>query len=429
VKYLEISGEQTLLGNVNIPGSKNSSLSLLAATLLGNEPSVLYDLPLIRDFHVIESILKDLNIYITKTDNETYIDPTNCMISPLDPLKTSKYRASYYFIGALLAKYKKVSLGYPGGDNFVERPIDQHLKGLKELGATVELKEDHYVIAAERLIGADIHFDVITSGATMNLIMAAVLARGQTTLRNAAQDPEVVDTANLLNQMGAKIIGAGTDTIRIEGVSELGGCRYRVIPDRLLAGTFLMAGVATGGTVTVENVIPEHLSAPLAKLREIGVAVETNNDSITVYGDVPIRATRVRASMYPGFATDLQQPFTGMMLRAPGKSIITDTVYPYRFHHIAQLQRMGAGAEWKKGTAILQGNVPLQGNWVHANDVRAGSCLIIAGLLAHGKTKITGLEHIERGYEDMINTFQSLGAEMKIVEGEIDGVNVVSKSN
>jgi UDP-N-acetylglucosamine 1-carboxyvinyltransferase len=414
LKYIEISGNQSLSGTIQAPGSKNSALSLVAAALLGSEPTTLWGIPPIRDLRAIESIYESVQVRSYHEGEAYIIDPTALEYAPLPIAETAMYRASYYFIGALLSKLKKVTLGYPGGDNFVERPIDQHLKGFRALGAEIDLYDDYYVVSADRLHGAEIHFDVISSGATMNLIMAAVLAEGTTVLRNAARDPEVVDTANMLNQMGARITGAGSDVIRIQGVDQLGGCTYRVIPDRLIAGTFLMAGVATQGTVKVENVIREHLGAPLAKLREIGVPMEERADSITVFGNVPIRATRVRTSMYPGYATDLQQPFTSVLLRAPGRSIISDAVFPYRYQHMAQLQRMGAEVRWRKGTAFLQGNQPLQGDWVHAGDVRSGSCLMIAALLAQGTTRITGLEHIERGYEEMVHSFQRLGAHVEI---------------
>jgi UDP-N-acetylglucosamine 1-carboxyvinyltransferase len=249
-------------------------------------------------------------------------------------------------------------------------------------------------------------------GGTINAMLAAAKAEGVTELRNAAKDPEVVDTANFLNQMGARIFGAGTDTIRIEGVKELSGCTYHVIPDRLIAGAFLMSAGVSRGIVTVEDVIPEHLGSAISKLREIGLEVETKDNSITAYGDVRLKATRVRTGMYPAFATDLQQPLTSLLLMAPGRSIITEKVYTARFNHVPQLKRMGAKIDIRRGSAFIQGGSMLTGAFVHASDVRAGTCLIMAGLIAEGTTKITGVEHIERGYENVIGLFRQLGADL-----------------
>jgi UDP-N-acetylglucosamine 1-carboxyvinyltransferase len=418
MKSIEIRQSGPLKGTIRIQGSKNSSLALLAAACLAEQPVTLLGIPDIFDIRVIGEILKDIGVDIQRNiTNELRIDPMGIMTGELDHKKTSAYRASYYFIGALLAKQKKVSIGYPGGDDFVSRPIDQHIKLFKALGATVQFFDDYYVVEAGQLTGADIYFDVITSGATINAMLAAVLASGTTVLRNAALDPEVVDTANLLNMMGASIRGAGTNTIRIEGVSELRGCTYSVIPDRLIAGAFLMAAGATKGCITVEGIIPEHLHSCLLKLKEIGMQFETREQSITAYGDVPLRATRVRTAMYPGFATDLQQPLTSVLLHAAGKSIITDKVYPKRFNHVYQLTRMGASIEVRAGSAFIQGQKPLHGTIVHASDVRAGVCLILAGLTAEGTTTITGVDHIERGYDNVIETFRSLGARMDLFDG------------
>lgn len=412
---MEVETSGPLIGTVQIPGSKNSSLGLLAAACLADEPVRLEGIPNIRDFRVICDIARDIGMEIQQEPSGSIlINPTTIQNAMLDPNKTSAFRASYYFIGGLLAKHRRVSLGYPGGDDFGSRPIDQHIKGLKALGAQCTFYQNHYVVEADRLEGADIYFDMVTSGATINLLLAAALAKGKTVLHNSARDPEVVDVANFLNQMGASIRGAGTDTIHIEGVEQLGGCTYTVIPDRLIAGAFLMAAGATGGVLTVENVIPEHLASCIAKLREIGLGMDIGAQSITAYGDVPLQATRVRAAMYPGFATDLQQPLTAMLLRANGRSIVTDTVYPKRFNHVHQLTRMGAQIDVRGGSAFIQGGQPLQGALVHASDVRAGTCLILAGLMAEGVTKIAGVEHIERGYDNVIQAFQTLGAKIAI---------------
>lgn len=417
MRRIEVLNCGPLHGKVTVPGSKNSSLALVAAACMADEPVVLHGIPNILDVRVIEDICREIGVSIVRgTDGEVIIDPRKLHMAGLSIEKTGAFRASYYFVGALLAKTGRVTIGYPGGDNFVSRPIDQHHKVFTTLGAKVELHDEHYVVEAAKLKGGTIFFDMITSGATINAILAAALAEGTTVLRNAASDPEVVDTANLLNQMGAKIRGAGTETIRIEGVKKLGGCVYTVIPDRLIAGAFLMAAGMTGGTVTVDEVIPEHLGSCVAKLKEIGLQIEVGDKSITACGDVKLRPTRVRTGMYPSFATDLQQPLSSLLLLASGRSIITDKIYPERFNHVPQLKRMGAHIEIKKGSAFIQGGQPLKGDYVHASDVRAGTSLILAGLAAEGKTIITGVEHIERGYEDVIGLFNSLGAKLSFHE-------------
>lgn len=417
MRYIEITGETPLRGKVKVPGSKNSSLALLAAACLSEEPVVISGVPMIQDVHVISEIMRGIGFQLVRGDDETVTVSRSGPISgQLDLKLTSAYRASYYFIGSLLARTGKVTIGYPGGDDFVSRPIDQHLKAFEAMGAKVELHETHYTVTAERLKGAEIFFDVITSGATMNAMMAAVLAEGTTVLRGAAVDPEVVDTANFLNQMGARIRGAGTSEIRIEGVSELGGCQYQVIPDRLIAGSFLAAAAATRGCVTVEGVIPEHLRSALVKLREAGLEPVVREQTITLDGDVRLNALRIRTAMYPGFATDLQQPFTPMLLRASGRSLVSERVFPKRFSHVEQLRRMGAEISMRGPTAVIQGGAPLRGEWVHASEIRAGVCLLIAGLMAKGVTRLTGVEHLERGYADIIGSFRQLGASLRLSE-------------
>ncbi|MEF3301857.1 UDP-N-acetylglucosamine 1-carboxyvinyltransferase [Paenibacillus sp. GYB003] len=402
-----------LEGSVKIQGSKNSSLSLMAACCLCDGPVTLSGIPDIYDIRVICGIAADIGMTAVRLPNgDIELDPRSIRNADIDKEKASAYRASYYFIGALLAKFGKVSIGFPGGDNFVSRPIDQHLKGLKALGTEFAFHEDHYVAEAKKLTGADIYFDTITSGATINCMLAAVLAEGRTVLRGAAKDPEVVDTAVMLNAFGAKIAGAGTDTIRIDGVKRLGGGRHTVIPDRLIAGAFLMSAGIAGGSVTVTDVIPDHLGSCIAKLSEIGLHIECGDQSITASSAGKLKATRVRTAMYPGFATDLQQPLTALLTQARGRSIVSEKIYPQRFQHVAQLRRMGADIELRGSTAFIRGGAPLKGSWVHASDIRAGTCLMLAGMAAEGTTFITGIEHIERGYEDAIAAFRSIGARL-----------------
>ncbi|TDF99812.1 UDP-N-acetylglucosamine 1-carboxyvinyltransferase [Paenibacillus piri] len=413
--YIQIQSSGPLNGAVTIQGSKNSSLALLAATCLADATVLLEGIPNIYDFRVIRQIGKDIGLNMERLPSgHILLDPRYIHSAVIDPGKASAYRASYYFIGALLAKFGKVTVGFPGGDDFVSRPIDQHFKVFRALGAEVTVFNDYYVVEAKQLLGADIYFDMITSGATINAMLAAARAEGRTRLYNAAMDPEVVDTANFLNQLGAKIVGAGTDQIRIEGVPFLSGGSYSVIPDRLIAGAFLMAAGINGGSITVHNVIPEHMGSCMAKLREIGIELERSDQSLTAHSTGRLRATRIRTGMYPGFATDLQQPFTALLLKAQGKSIVTERVYPKRFNHIQQLKRLGADIEVRKESAFIRGGVPLQGNWVHATDVRAGTSLLLAGLAAEGATRITGVEHIERGYDDAIGMFRSLGVDISL---------------
>ena len=417
VRSIVVEHTERLNGTVRIPGSKNSSLALMAAACLADEPVTLLGIPYIADFRIVRDLCLGIGAqFVRKADGSVYIDPRPIHQTCLDPKQSSAIRTAYYFVGALLAKFGKVTVGYPGGDDFVSRPIDQHIKALQQLGAKFTFHEDYYEVEARELKGTTIYFDTVTSGGTINSILAAVRAKGRTVLQNAARDPEVTDTANFLNQMGAKIYGAGTDTIRIEGVSHLHGCTYSVIPDRLIAGTFLIAAGVTGGTVTVQDVIPEHLGSCIAKLREVGVEIVTGDHSVTACSDGKIRATRIRTGMYPGFPTDLQQPFTALLTQASGKSIISERVYPNRFNHIYPLKRMGADIEVRSGVAYIQGKSRLKGTLVHAPDIRAGISLVLAGLAAEGTTIITGIHHIERGYENAAAAFASIGANISVQE-------------
>jgi len=421
MRWLEVNSSKPLTGSIKVPGSKNSSLALLAACCLADEPVSISNIPEISDIKAVFQILKSIGADIKKEKNTYIIDPRSIHSACIDPQLSSSFRAAYYFIGALLAKHRKVSIGYPGGDDFVSRPIDQHLKGLKALGAKVTLYDTWYTLEADRLTGAEVFFDVVTCGATINVMLAAVLAKGKTTLYNSAKDPEVVDTAVLLNKMGAHIYGAGTDTIRIHGVSSLGGCTHCAVPDRLIAGAYLIGAGVTGSTLTVENVIPEHLEPCMAKLSEIGLSFEQSDTSITVHGDTRIKATRIRTGKYPMFESDFQQPATVLLLKARGRSVISDRIYPNRFNHCEQLNRMGADITVKNGVARINSHRSLTGTWVHAGDIRAGTALVLAGLMAEGVTRITGVEHIERGYEDIVRDFRQLGADISLLTA--DGIS------
>ncbi len=418
MRWLEVNSSKPLKGTIRAPGSKNSSLALLAACCLADEPVHITNIPDISDINIVFQILNSIGVTYEKKEGTYIIDPRNIHTACIDTKLSSSFRAAYYFAGALLAKHHKVSIGYPGGDNFISRPIDQHLKGLKALGVRAEMHKDYYLLEADTLQGAEIFFDVVTGGATINVMLAAVLANGKTTLYNAAKDPEVVDTAVMLNEMGAKIYGAGTDTIRIQGVRQLGGCKHSCAPDRLIAGAYLIGAGITGSTVTIEDVIPEHLEPCMAKLTEIGLSFERTETSITANGEGKIKATRIRTGKYPMFESDFQQPVTVLLLKALGRSTISDRIYPKRFNHCDQLNRMGANIIVRNGVARINSHRKLSGTWVHAGDIRAGTALVLAGLMAEGTTRITGVEHIERGYEDIVRDIRLLGGDASMIKGD-----------
>ncbi|MFS0674292.1 UDP-N-acetylglucosamine 1-carboxyvinyltransferase [Ornithinibacillus sp. 179-J 7C1 HS] len=413
MKAIRVDYSPNINGVVQVPGSKNSSLALLAAACLSDETITFEGIPNIADFRVICEMGEEVGLKIKREiTGDISIDPRSISSTDFDPQKSSSFRTAYYFIGALLAKYGRVSVGYPGGDDFVSRPIDQHIKALEMLGATFTYHKDYYVVEAKELRGTTIYFDTITSGATINAILTAVRAKGETILLNAARDPEVIDTVIFLNKIGAHISGAGTDTIRITGVNHLTGGTHRVIPDRLIAGSFLIAAGVAGGSVTVQDVIPEHLGSCIAKLKEIGVELDIMDNAITAHSTGKLKASRIRTGMYPGFATDLQQPMTTLLTQASGKSIIAEKIYPNRFKHVAQLNKMGADIRVRSGVAFVKGKSNLKGAIVSTSDIRAGISLILAGMVAEGTTYITGVEHIERGYEDAVKAFQSLGVKI-----------------
>ena len=418
MRYLEVKNSQPLKGTVKIPGSKNSSLALLPACCLSDEPIILKNIPHILDIKRVFEIGKDIGLGIVKKDDNLILDPTRLKNAKIDPQKASSFRASYYFIGALLHKFKKVSIGYPGGDNFGYRPIDQHISGLKALGARFTFYSNHYVVEANELKGAEIKFDKLTFGGTINVMLAAVRAKGSTVLYNAAKDPEIIDLANLLNKMGANIVGAGSDTIYIEGVNSLKSCIHTVIPDRLIAGAFLMAAGATGGNITIKNIIPEHLTSCVEKLKEANLKIDIKDNYINGYVDGKLKGIDVEAGMYPEFATDFQQPLTAMLIQAYGTSTIVDKVYPGRFNHCRELNKLGAKIVIDGNKSTIPGKRFLVGDWVKATDVRAGICLILAGLAAEGTTYITGVEHIERGYENIVRDFAALGADIILYDNE-----------
>jgi UDP-N-acetylglucosamine 1-carboxyvinyltransferase len=327
-----------------------------------------------------------------------------------------RMRASYYFIGALLARFKKARVELPGGCPIGVRPIDQHIKGFEALGANVTIEHGAVTVEAERLNGANIFFDVVSVGATINVMIAATLAEGMTILENVAKEPHVVDVANFLNSMGADIRGAGTDVIRVKGVERLSGCTYSVIPDQIEAGTFMIAAAATKGDITIKNVIPKHLESISAKLTEMGAVIEEGDDSVRVYVDGDLKGVNVKTAPYPGFPTDVQQPMSTLLCVVPGKSLIAESIWENRFKHMDELKKMGANAKVEGRTAIIEGVKKLSGAHVKATDLRAGAAMVIAGLIAEGQTEILEIEHIDRGYPHIENKFTALGAEIVRVE-------------
>lgn len=421
MKKLVINGGKKLSGEVTINGAKNSTVALIPAAILADSPVTLEGVPDIQDVHSLIDILNVMKVETTFDGSTLIIDPTNMVSIPMPNGKIKSLRASYYFMGALLTKFGKGVVGLPGGCFLGPRPIDQHLKGFRALGATVDNEMGAMYLRTDEkgLVGTRIYLDVVSIGATINVMLAAVKAKGKTIIENAAREPEIIDVATLLNNMGAKVRGAGTDIIRIDGVDELHGCRHTIIPDRIEAGTYLSMAAAAGSDVLVKNVIVEHLEGLIAKLEEMGVPMEIGEDSIRVKEATHLKAINVKTLPYPGFATDLQQPLTPLLLKATGTSLITDTIYPKRVKHIPELVRMGAKARVESDMILIEGPTKqLQGVEVEASDLRAGACLVTAGLMAEGTTTITGVENILRGYDHIVEKLTALGADVQMIEDD-----------
>lgn len=418
MERLVINGGKVLRGSVDINGAKNAAVAILPATVAASKGKFIIDnIPDIEDVHCLERILETLGCKVRKIDNNTLeIDSTDLNNFKACTDDVRRMRASYYFIGALLARFKQATVELPGGCPIGVRPIDQHIKGFEALGAHVTIEHGAVTVKADKLIGANIFFDVVSVGATINVMIAATLAEGMTTLENVAKEPHVVDVANFLNSMGADIKGAGTDVIRVKGVKELNGCAYSVIPDQIEAGTFMIAAAATKGDVTITNVIPKHLESITAKLTEMGAIVEEGDDSIRVTVDKELKGVNIKTTPYPGFPTDVQQPMSSLLSTVPGRSLITESIWENRHKHIDELKKMGANIKVEGRVAIIDGVNRLTGAVVKATDLRAGAAMVIAGLVAEGKTEITSIEHIDRGYPHIENKFQSLGADIYRIE-------------
>ncbi|EOU1669383.1 UDP-N-acetylglucosamine 1-carboxyvinyltransferase [Clostridium perfringens] len=411
---LIINGGKALKGSIEINGAKNAAVAILPAAILASKGECIIDnVPDIADVHCLERIIRSLGCNVEKLDNNTLkINAEEIKTVEACGNDVRKMRASYYFIGALLARFKEAKVELPGGCPIGVRPIDQHIKGFEALGAKVSIEHGAVNIMAEKLIGTNIFFDVVSVGATINLMIAATLAEGTTVLENAAREPHVVDVANFLNAMGANVKGAGTDVIRIKGVKELKGCNYSVVPDQIEAGTFMIAAAATRGDVTIQNVIPKHLESISAKLLEMGAKVEAGDDSVRVYVDGDLKGVNLKTAPYPGFPTDVQQPMCTLLSTAKGRSIIVETIWENRHKHVDELKKMGATIKVEGRSAIIDGVDRLTGAVVKATDLRAGAAMVIAGLISDGVTEITSIEHIDRGYPHIEEKFRMLGADI-----------------
>ncbi len=416
MKVLEITGGQTLSGTIRISGAKNSVVALIPAAILADEDVTICNVPEITDTDALCEALEYLNVSVKRASESLVINASKLQNKEITIHYSQKLRASYYFMGALLGKYKKVTMYFPGGCAIGKRPINLHLKGFESLGATVTSDDNKYTVAADELKGANIYLDIASVGATVNIMLAAVYAKGKTVIENAAKEPEIVNIATFLNNMGAKITGAGTSTITIVGVDKLHGCFHEVIPDRIEAGTYLIAGALVGKYLKIDNIIPEHLESLTSKLEEIGAELEIGADYIIVNKGNHYKATNIKTLVYPGFPTDLQQPFTTLLTQCKGKSKVEETIWENRFMHVPYLEKMGADIEVRDTTAIVLRNTPLVGCRVTATDLRAGAALVVAGLVASGTTIIDNIDHILRGYEQIIEKLTGVGAKITLKE-------------
>ncbi|WP_427340520.1 UDP-N-acetylglucosamine 1-carboxyvinyltransferase [Caloranaerobacter sp. DY30410] len=417
MEKLIVEGGVKLEGQVNISGFKNAAVAIIPASILSGDKCYIENIPHIRDVYLFKDIMQELGVDVELDKNGTMmIDSSKldkcCATYDL----ANKMRASYYLIGAGLGRFKEVEVAYPGGCNIGTRPIDQHIKGFEALGAEVEIEHGVIRCRADKLVGTKIYLDVVSVGATINIMLAAVLAEGTTIIENAAKEPHVVDVANFLNMMGADVRGAGTDVIKIKGVDKLHGCTYSVIPDQIEAGTYMIAAAATGGDVLINNVIPKHLESITAKLKEMGVEVIEYGDSIRVKGSDNLKSVNIKTLPYPGFPTDLQQPMTVLLSIANGTSVVTESIFEGRFKYVDELKRMGANIKVEGRVAVVEGVKRLSGAKISVTDLRAGAAFIIAGLIAEGTTEIDNIYHIDRGYEKVEEKFRNLGAKIKRVK-------------
>lgn len=416
MKVIEIEGKHNLSGTIKISGAKNSSVALLPASILADTDVTICNVPEITDTDVLCEILDYLGADVRRASESVVITPSTIENKFIKADYSKKLRASYYFMGALLGKFKHVEMALPGGCSIGARPINLHLKGFEALGATITTEDDKYIVDAKELKGANIYLDIASVGATINIMLAAVLAKGKTVIENAAKEPEIVNVATFLNNMGAKITGAGTSQIRIIGVNKLKGCFHEVIPDRIEAGTYTIIGALTGENLKIYNIIPEHIEALTSKLQEMGADIEIGADYLVINKKDTYKSTNIKTLVYPGFPTDLQQPFSVLLSKCLGESKVEETIFENRFMHLPELSKMGMSLSKEGMIATFYGPTELHGEKVEATDLRAGASLVIAGLIAEGKTTITNVEHILRGYEGIIEKLTDVGAKIEIKE-------------
>lgn len=418
MQKLVIQGGNTLSGTIRINGAKNSVVALLPAAILSDEETTIYNVPKITDVEVLKQIIELLNGKLEVQEDSIKINSSNIINTTIPEELSNKLRASYYFMGALLSRFKHVEIYFPGGCNFGARQIDYHLKGFESLGATITMDGDKFIIDAKELKGSEIALNFASVGATINLMLAAVKAEGETVIYNAAKEPEIVNVASFLNNMGAQIRGAGTSTIRITGVKKLGRAIVDVIPDRIEAGTYIIAGALLGDNLKISNIIPEHLSSLLVKLKDMNVNYIQNADEIIISKCNDLKATDIKTQVYPGYPTDLAQPICVLLASAEGTSHVTETIYTKRMGHVEYLKRMGANIEIQDNVETIVGPSKFLGTDVEASDLRAGATLFLAALVAEGETTITNIQYILRGYENLVKKLSDVGANITIKEIE-----------
>lgn len=416
IKQIIIEGDKILKGTIKIGGAKNSTVALIPAAIMSSGTVEIKNVPNISDRKALIEIMELLGAKIKSTKDHMIIDSSKTVNKIIPEELGLKLRASYYFMGALLAKYKHVEMYFPGGCNIGSRPINLHLQGFKTLGAKIKKEDTKYTISADKLIGADIHLDFASVGATINLMFAASMAEGTTRIYNAAREVEITNIADLLNKMGAKIKGAGTDLVEIKGVKKLSGAKIKVIPDRIETGTYIIIGALLGRDLVIEGIVPEHLIVLLNKLREMGVNYKINGDKIILNRSLKLKPTNIRTAVYPGFPTDLGQPISVFLTQAEGISLFEETIWENRMGHVKYLNKMGANIAAERQFAKITGKTKLYGKEITATDLRGGAALVIAGLIAEGTTIINDADHILRGYERIINKLSAVGANIKIKE-------------
>lgn len=409
-----INGGRPLFGEIVVSGAKNVVAAMIPACILSDEPCIIENVPFIRDAELMIKILKELGAEIEFIEPTTLrIDSTKLHTTSCSPEYTSKMRASYYLLGALVSKYGSAEISLPGGCDLGPRPMDQHIKGFQALGAEMKIKSGRVLAAADHLKGNSVFLDIVSVGATINIMLAAVKAKGITTIENAAKEPHIVDIANFLNSMGANIKGAGTDIIKINGVEYLSGTRYQIIPDQIEAGTYMIMAAASKGDVVIKNVIPKHMEPISAKLEEMGVGIEEMGDSIRVFYKGGLKKANVKTLPYPGFPTDMQPLITTLLALADGTSTVTESIWDNRFKYVEELKKMGANITVNGTTAIVEGVTELSGAPVFATDLRAGAAMLVAGVAAKGTTEIMDIYHIDRGYENVVEKVSGVGGSIK----------------